>query len=90
MYKQNFKVSWSEENQQYVGLCPKFSSLYCYDKSPVGALRGIRSLVDEAILNQQEIDKKTSAWTVSWVEIRKTRDNQKRPNARRNLDWLAQ
>lgn len=60
-YKQNFKVSWSEENQQYIGLCPKFSSLCCYDKSPVGALRGVRSLVDEAVKNLQDIEEKTSS-----------------------------
>lgn len=59
-YKQNFKVSWSEENQQYVGLCPKFSSLYFYDNSPVGALSGIRSLVEEAVKNLQDIENKTS------------------------------
>jgi hypothetical protein len=52
-YRKNFKVSWSEDNQEYVGLCQEFPQLLCYDESPVGALRGIRSLVDEE-LNLQD------------------------------------
>ena len=59
-YKLNYKVSWSEENQQYVGLCPKFASLRCYDKSAAGALKGIRSLVDEAMKHPQGSETKTS------------------------------
>lgn len=46
-YRKNFKVSWSEENQEYVGLCQEYPTLCCYDASPVGALRGIRCLVDK-------------------------------------------
>ena len=42
------KVSWSEEAQEYVGLCPDFPSLSWSDKTSVGALRGIRSLVEGA------------------------------------------
>lgn len=45
-YKKNFKVSWSEDAQEYVGLCPEFPSLSWYDKTSVGALRGIRTLVE--------------------------------------------
>ena len=59
-YKQNYKVSWSEENQQYVGLCSKFPSLCYYDKSSIGALRGIRNLVDEAIKDLQNMENKIS------------------------------
>lgn len=60
IYKQNFKVSWSEENQEYIGLCAKFPSLHCYAKSSVGALKGIRNLVDEAVNGLQGIEKKVS------------------------------
>jgi len=44
-FRKNFKVSWSEENQEYVGLCQEFPKLCSRDESPVGALKGIRSLV---------------------------------------------
>lgn len=60
MYKQNYKVSWSEENQDYVGLCPKFPSLCSHNKTAVGALRNIRNLVDEAVKVSQGREKKTS------------------------------
>ena len=58
-YKQNFKVSWSEDNQEYVGLCSKFPQLSCYDKSPVAALRGIRNLVEKAMNGQPNLKDKT-------------------------------
>ena len=51
-YRKNYKVSWSEENQEYVGLCQEFPQLSCYDVSPVGALKGIRRLVEQE-LNRQ-------------------------------------
>ena len=51
-YRKNFKVSWSEDNQEYVGLCQEFPELTCYDASPVGALQGIRRLVEQE-LNRQ-------------------------------------
>lgn len=60
LYKQNYKVSWSEENQDYVGLCPKFPSLCWHDESSIGALRGIRNLVNEADKDSQDFKKKTS------------------------------
>ena len=60
MYKQNYKVSWSEENQDYVGVCPKFPSLCSHDKTPLGALSGIRNLVDGVVKDPQDLEKKTS------------------------------
>ena len=56
-YRKNFKVSWSEKNQEYVGSCQEFPQLLCYDTSPVGALKGIRNLVDEEINLQSSREK---------------------------------
>ena len=46
-FTKNFTGSGSEENQEYVGLCQEFPQLCSRNESPVGALKGIRSLVDK-------------------------------------------
>ncbi len=51
-FRKNFKVSWSEENQEYIGLCQEFPKLFSYAESPVSALKGIRSLVDKENIRQ--------------------------------------
>ena len=43
--QQKYRVVWSEEDQEYVGLCEAFPSLSHLDKSPSKALKGIRDLV---------------------------------------------
>ena len=40
-----YRVTWSEEDQEYVGLCAEFPSLSWLDKSQQKALAGIRRLV---------------------------------------------
>ncbi len=40
-----YRVTWSEEDQEYVGLCVEFPSLSWLDKSQEKALLGIRKLV---------------------------------------------
>lgn len=40
-----YRVSWSEEDGEYVGTCAEFSSLSHWAAGQDGALRGIRSLV---------------------------------------------
>jgi predicted HicB family RNase H-like nuclease len=44
-----YRVTWSEEDNEYVGLCAEFSSLSWLAKDPHAALRGIRKLVQEVI-----------------------------------------
>jgi predicted HicB family RNase H-like nuclease len=44
-----YRVSWSEEDNEYVGLCTEFSSLSWLDVSPENALHGIRQLVAEVV-----------------------------------------
>ena len=40
-----YRVLWSEEDHEHVGLCGEFPSLSCLARSPEAALRGIRRLV---------------------------------------------
>ena len=44
-----YRVTWSEDNQEYVGLCNEFPSLSWLDKSPESALKGIRVTVERVI-----------------------------------------
>lgn len=44
-----FRVTWSEEDQQHVGLCVEFPSLSWLANTPETALRGIRRLVGEVV-----------------------------------------
>ena len=55
--KYTYRVTWSEEDSEYVGLCAEFSSLSWLAHTPEGALKGIRKLVGEVIadmLSNQE------------------------------------
>jgi predicted HicB family RNase H-like nuclease len=40
-----YRVTWSEEDKEYIGLCAEFPSLSWLEKTPEKALSGIRSLV---------------------------------------------
>ncbi len=44
-----YRVTWSEEDKEHVGLCAEFPSLSWLASSPEGALRGIRAVVADAI-----------------------------------------
>jgi predicted HicB family RNase H-like nuclease len=44
-----YRVTWSEEDKEYVGLCAEFQSLSWLASSPEGALRGIRAVVANAV-----------------------------------------
>ena len=44
-----YRVTWSEEDAEHVGLCAEFPSLSWLADTPEGALRGIRKLVAEAV-----------------------------------------
>lgn len=49
-----YRVTWSEEDQEYVGLCAEFPSLSWLDKTPEKALVGIRKLVKSCINDMEE------------------------------------
>lgn len=44
-----YRVTWSEEDKDHVGLCAEFPSLSWLEKTPEKALQGIRRLVRESI-----------------------------------------
>ena len=54
-----YRVTWSEEDQEYVGLCAEFPSLSWLVESQEEALAGIRGLVKECIkdlvANEEEV-----------------------------------
>lgn len=49
-----YRVTWSEGDQEYVGLCAEFPSLSWLEKTPEKALSGIRKLVRECINDMHE------------------------------------
>lgn len=44
-----YRVTWSDDDQEYVGLCTEFPSLSWLDESPDHALSGIRQLVADCL-----------------------------------------
>lgn len=48
-----YRVTWSEEDDQCVGLCAEFPSLSWVDATPEKALRGIRKIVAEVVADMQ-------------------------------------
>jgi predicted HicB family RNase H-like nuclease len=47
--KYTYRVMWSEEDQEFMGLCAEFPSLSWLASSPEAALKGIRSLVKDSV-----------------------------------------
>ena len=44
-----YRVTWSEEDQEYLGLCAEFPSLSWLAQTPEDALQGIREVVSDVI-----------------------------------------
>ena len=44
-----YRVTWSQEDKEYIGLCVEFPSLSWLDKTPENALRGIRQVVSDVV-----------------------------------------
>ncbi len=44
-----YRVIWSEEDEEYVGLCSEFASLSWLAESPEAALSGIRQVVADVV-----------------------------------------
>lgn len=49
-----YRVTWSEEDQEYVGLCAEFPGLSWLEKTPEKALSGIRKLVKDCVADMHE------------------------------------
>lgn len=52
--KYTYRVTWSEEDSEYVGICAEFPSLSWLAHTPEAALKGIRKLVSEVIADMLE------------------------------------
>jgi len=48
-----YRVTWSEEDQEHVGLCAEFPSLSWLASSPEAALRGVRKVVAEVVAEME-------------------------------------
>ena len=47
--KYAYRIIWSEEDQEFVGLCAEFPGLSWLEPDPDDALKGIRSVVKECV-----------------------------------------
>ncbi len=48
-----YRVTWSEDDNEYVGLCAEFPSLSWLAKKPEVALKGIRKLVRDVVKDME-------------------------------------
>jgi predicted HicB family RNase H-like nuclease len=51
-----YRVTWSEDDSEHVGLCAEFPSLSWLSATPEGALKGIRKLVSEIVADMEAND----------------------------------
>ncbi|MCP4614720.1 MAG: toxin-antitoxin system HicB family antitoxin [Planctomycetes bacterium] len=51
-----YRVTWSKDDEQFVGLCAEFPSLSWLDETQEKALVGIKSVVDVVILDMLQTD----------------------------------
>ena len=49
-----YRVTWSADDKEYVGLCAEFPSLSWLARSPESALKGIRKVVAEVISDMKK------------------------------------
>ena len=52
--KYAYRMIWSEEDQEYVGLCAEFPSLSWLASSPDKALKGIQKVVKECVSDMKQ------------------------------------
>lgn len=53
-----YRVTWSEIDKEYVGLCAEFPSLSWLAKKPETALKGIRDIVADVFKDMQKTGEK--------------------------------
>lgn len=49
-----YRVTWSAEDEEYLGLCAEFPSLSWLAATPEGTLKGIRRVVADTVSDMQE------------------------------------
>jgi predicted HicB family RNase H-like nuclease len=48
-----YRITWSEDDSEFVGLCVEFPSLSWLAKTPEAALKGIRRAVEKAVQDME-------------------------------------
>ena len=56
-----YRVTWSAEDKEYVGLCAEFPSLSWLDESPQAALVGIMQVVADVVADMEQNGESTPA-----------------------------
>jgi len=49
-----YRVTWSEDDREYVGLCAEFPGLSWLASTPEGALKGVRKVLEEVVKDMRE------------------------------------
>jgi len=49
-----YRVTWSEEDDEYIGLCAEFPSLSWLEPSPEDALMGVRQVVAQVVTDMKK------------------------------------
>ena len=49
-----YRVTWSEDDKEYVGLCAEFPSLSWLARTPEAALKGIRKVVEGVVKDMKD------------------------------------
>ncbi len=49
-----YRITWSEEDGEYIGLCTEFASLSWLASAPEAALQGIRQIVADLVVDLQK------------------------------------
>ena len=48
-----YKITWSEEDQEFVGLCAEFPSMSYLDKDQNATLKGITDLIKDVVTDME-------------------------------------
>lgn len=51
--KYTYQITWSEEDEEYIGLCAEFPSLSWLTESPEEALHGIHQVVADVVTDME-------------------------------------
>jgi predicted RNase H-like HicB family nuclease len=54
-----YRITWSEDDQEHIGLCAEFPSLSWLAATPDEALTGIYDVVREVVKDMQDSNEKT-------------------------------
>lgn len=72
-----YRVTWSVDDEEFVGLCAEFPSLSWLDESPETALQGIKALVKEVVADMQKTGEQIPA-AISFFPEGRHKDHQGR------------